>query len=90
MGSHGTMVLTWLGLGRDCDEIRFVVYYFSAIRHLYLCQLCSDFSHDNNKDSCSLKALAMFSGGPASMISLSGNPWLSSLLKLRGRDRPAY
>ena len=44
------VVLTWLGLGRYCDESLFVVYYFSATRNLYLCQLCSDFSHDDNND----------------------------------------
>ena len=34
-----------------------------------------------------LKASTMSSGGPPSMISLSGSPWLSNLLKLRGRDK---
>ena len=49
VGSHG-MVQTRLGLEGYCDQSLFVVYYFSATRHLYLCQLCSDFSHDDNND----------------------------------------
>ena len=35
----------------------------------------------------SWKALAMSSGGPDSMTSRSGNPWLSNYLKLRGLDK---
>jgi len=35
----------------------------------------------------SWKALVICSGGPDSMISRSGNPWLSNYLKLRGLDK---
>ena len=38
-------------------------------------------------ENISSRALAMLSGGPPSMMFLSGKPWLSIREKLRGRDK---
>ena len=50
------MVLSWLRLGRDCDESWSVSYYFCARRNLYLCQLISYFLHADYNDYCSLRS----------------------------------
>ena len=54
----------------------------SARARAHACFVAAIFCENNSS-----KALTMSFGGPPSMMSLSGKPWLSNREKLRGRDR---